>query len=115
MLFLTTIQSLYFQCTRFALDKKLRKKWIVAIKRKNFSVHLTDHDYQICPNANRQFLKANTIPSVFSHFQLIIRLIKNQEKCPSLLESMTLFAAGILTIYNYVKYICSKIKNCTFS
>ncbi|XP_025423124.1 THAP domain-containing protein 1-like [Sipha flava] len=63
---------------RFPLNNEVTTKlWTDAIKRKNFipnqwsricSVHFTDNDYQIRPDANRPILKVNAVPSVFPSF-----------------------------------------------
>ncbi|CAH1396345.1 unnamed protein product [Nezara viridula] len=58
----------------FPRDPVMRKKWIIAMKRKNFeptyssrvcSKHFTPDQYQIRPNCNFELLKPDSVPSVF--------------------------------------------------
>lgn len=71
------------------------KKWVEAIKRKNFipsqhsricSVHFTSNDYQIRPDASRPVLRLNAFPSVFpsfpSYYQTPVN--KNPRKNPTI-------------------------------
>lgn len=68
------------------------KKWIDALKRKNFkpslnsricSVHFTSDDYQIRPVANIPLLRLNAIPSVFPSFPKYYQKIKKPRKNPT--------------------------------
>jgi len=70
------------------------EKWISAIKRKKFkasqwsricSVHFTEHDYQVRPDAHRLLLKDNAVPSVFPSFPSYLQTpIKIPRKPPTL-------------------------------
>ncbi len=63
---------------RFPKDETLRKRWIIAVKRKNFvpndksskicSEHFVESDYLVRPNINLPQLKPDAVPSVFKGF-----------------------------------------------
>lgn len=90
------------------------KKWIEAIKRKNFkpsqhricSDHFTNDDYQIRPNASRPLLLDAT-PSVFPSFPPYYQKVKKHRKNPIMRISRPVIDTtpvidGIRTILNII-------------
>ncbi|KAL5245952.1 hypothetical protein ACI65C_013360 [Semiaphis heraclei] len=72
-------------------NEELMKKWIEAIKRKNFkpsqhsricSDHFTNDDFQIRPDASRPLLRLDATPSVFPAFPPYYQKVKKQRKNP---------------------------------
>lgn len=69
----------------FPKDTYLKKKWLIAVKRKNFnpgsgarlcSKHFTKDQFQLRPNVNFLLIKPGAVPSIFifptaslNHFQ----------------------------------------------
>ncbi|XP_025414926.1 THAP domain-containing protein 1-like [Sipha flava] len=58
-------------------NNDLMSKWVSAIKRKNFklsqwsricSIHFTEQDFQVRPEAHRLLLKDDAVPSIFPSF-----------------------------------------------
>jgi len=89
------------------------KKWIEAIKRKNFkpsqysricSTHFTNDDYQIRPDANRPLLRSNAIPSVFPSFPAYYQTVKKSRKNPMMRipQQVTDTIDGIRTILHVI-------------
>lgn len=76
----------YYHLTTFRIpeEKGLRTKWIMAIRRQDWtpsnssrlcSAHFLASDYQVRPGASSRWLKDDAIPSVFpahpSHLQVL--------------------------------------------
>lgn len=93
------------------------KKWIEAIKRKNFkpsqhsricSDHFTNEDFQIRPGASRPLLRLDATPSVFPSFPPYYQKVKKHRinpltKIPRPVNNDTTpVIDGIKTVLNFI-------------
>lgn len=103
---------------RFPLSNELlTKKWVDALKRKNFkpsqssricSVHFTEQDYQLRPDAHRPLLKENAVPSIFPSFPSYYQKEKKRpRKQPASRIQITNNISNIfLVIYKSFTFLC---------
>lgn len=90
-------------------NEEVNKKWVIAVKRKNFtptqwsrlcSVHFIDSDYQLRPGASKPLLKCNSVPSIFPSFPTYYQKHEINRKDPTKRihtpVNSTIIDAGIL-------------------
>ncbi|XP_060855698.1 uncharacterized protein LOC132933424 [Metopolophium dirhodum] len=79
-------------------NEELTQLWVNAIRRKNFnptqwsrtcSVHFTENDFMIRPDADRPLLKINDVPSVFPSFSTYYQNKNKKPRKPPTLRTIT--------------------------